>query len=520
VSLWTSLEPASTTVDPGGTATVRLRLRNTADVVDEYRFEPVGPVAAWTAVEPPTLRLYPGTTGTVELTFAPPRTPDAAAGPHPYAVRITPTEHPEAVAVPEGNLTVTPFGELRADMVPPVVKGRFRGRPRLAVDNLGNTAVTASLKGADSGDELSYELRPATVRIEPGRAVFVATTLRPRRIIWFGARQQWPYRLSVLPSGGTPLPVEGSYTQRGVLPRWLAALFGMVGALALAFAALWFTHRPVVGSRAVERTAEVGATLAPSPAATLPAPSSAPSSTPSPAGTPGDGPGPGGSGSGSGGSGKGAARAKKSASGPLDAWAVRPGALGADATGLHPAVPTGVTEAGGHGGCGVFHGKSSQLATTGPVLETGPGRSFTVSAWVYLTATGEFATAVSQTGTVNSAFYLQYSKVGDRWSFSRAAYDSSDIDDVHRAVSTDPPDLNVWTHLVGVFDAADGRMTLYVDGEPQGTATDATPFASGGPLVIGRAQSDSKQRDWFPGQIDEVAVWGRALTAAQVHALS
>ncbi|TSB18663.1 hydrolase, partial [Streptomyces benahoarensis] len=72
MSLWTSLEPASTTVDPGGSTTVRLRLRNTGDVVDEYRCVPVGDLASWTTVEPGTLRLYPGTTGTVELTFAPP----------------------------------------------------------------------------------------------------------------------------------------------------------------------------------------------------------------------------------------------------------------------------------------------------------------------------------------------------------------------------------------------------------------------------------------------------------------
>ncbi|MFF2511419.1 hydrogenase expression protein, partial [Streptomyces sp. NPDC058086] len=79
MSLWTSLEPASSTVDPGGSVRVRLRLRNTGDVVDEYRFEPVGDVAPWAVVEPQTLRLYPGTTGTVELTFSPPRTPDAVA---------------------------------------------------------------------------------------------------------------------------------------------------------------------------------------------------------------------------------------------------------------------------------------------------------------------------------------------------------------------------------------------------------------------------------------------------------
>ncbi|TJZ90551.1 COG1470 family protein, partial [Actinacidiphila oryziradicis] len=132
MSLWTSLEPASATVDPGSTTTVRLRLRNTGDVVDEYRFTPVGDIAPYITVEPPTIRLYPGTTGTVQLTFAPPRTPDATAGPNPYAVQIVPTEHPEATTVPEGNLTITPFTEIRAELVPHTVKGRFRGRPKLA----------------------------------------------------------------------------------------------------------------------------------------------------------------------------------------------------------------------------------------------------------------------------------------------------------------------------------------------------------------------------------------------------
>lgn len=108
---------------------MRLRVRNTGDVVDEYRFEPVGDLAPYARVEPPSLRLYPGTTGTVEVSFDVPRTPDAAAGPHPYAVRITPTEHPEATTVPEGNVTVTPFTEVRAELVPPVVKGRLRASP-------------------------------------------------------------------------------------------------------------------------------------------------------------------------------------------------------------------------------------------------------------------------------------------------------------------------------------------------------------------------------------------------------
>ncbi|QKW29673.1 peptidoglycan-binding protein [Streptomyces seoulensis] len=263
MSLWTSLEPASATVDPGSSTRVRLRLRNTGDVVDEYRFEPVGEIAPWTTVEPQTLRLYPGTTGTVELTFSPPRTPDATAGPNPYAVRITPTEHPEAVTVPEGNLTITPFTEVRAELVPPTVKGRFRGRPRLAVDNLGNTKVTASVSGSDNGDQLSYDLHPSNVQIEPGRAAFVKATLRPRKIIWFGSKEQRPYTLAVQRSGAKPLPVEGTYLQGGFLPRWLATLLGIALALTLAFVMFWITYRPQVRSVATEKLAEAAATALP-----------------------------------------------------------------------------------------------------------------------------------------------------------------------------------------------------------------------------------------------------------------
>ncbi|MGW2615553.1 hydrolase [Streptomyces sp. NPDC001500] len=277
MSLWTSLEPSSVTVDPGSRATVRLRVRNTGDVVDEYRFEPVGAVAPWTTVEPQTLRLYPGTTGTVELTFAPPRTPDATAGPNPYAVRITPTEHPDAVTVPEGNLTVTPFTEVRAELVPPTVKGRFRGRPRLAVDNLGNTRVTASLSGSDTGDRLSYDLKPGSVQIEPGRAVFVDTTLRPRRIIWFGSKEEQPYTLNVQRSGAAPLPVDGTFVQRGFLPRWLATALSLTVALAIAFVMIWLTYKPQVRSLASEKVAQADVnTLAPSPSATPSAPALVP----------------------------------------------------------------------------------------------------------------------------------------------------------------------------------------------------------------------------------------------------
>ncbi|WP_328537643.1 RICIN domain-containing protein [Streptomyces sp. NBC_00344] len=291
MSIWTSIEPASTTVDPGSTTTVRLRLRNTGDIVDEYRCVPVGDIAPYITVEPATIRLYPGTTGTVELTFAPPRTPDATAGPNPYGIQITPTEHPGATTVPEGNLTITPFTEVRAELVPHTVKGRFRGRPKLAIDNIGNTRLTASVNGSENGDQLSYEIHPANVQIEPGRAAFVNTTLRPRNITWFGRKENRPYRLAVQRSGTPPLTIDGTYVQKGFLPRWLATFLAVALALTVMFVIAWFAYKPQVHSLATEQLAESGKKLpTPTPSAPLPqpSPSSSAAALPVPSPKPGD----------------------------------------------------------------------------------------------------------------------------------------------------------------------------------------------------------------------------------------
>ncbi|MFF2460840.1 hydrolase [Streptomyces mirabilis] len=346
MSLWTSLEPASSTVDPGGSTKVRLRLRNTGDVVDEYRFEPVGDVAPWTVVEPPSLRLYQGTTGTVELTFSPPRSPDAVAGPNPFAVRITPTEHPEATTVPEGNLTITPFTEVRAELVPPTVKGRFRGRPRLAVDNLGNTRLTASVSGSDNGDHLSYDIHPSNVQIEPGRAAFVKATLKPRQIIWFGSKEQRPYTLAIQRSGTGPQPVEGTYVQRGFLPRWLATFLGVFMALAITFVMLWIAYKPQVRTSATEKLQEAGiSTLPPSPSTsaappTPPSPSAAAPVVPSAPETQAA------SGSGGGGGGSSETKPKESAAPPEDTAATAVAQLAAQDPGRHICYRAYLTDEG------------------------------------------------------------------------------------------------------------------------------------------------------------------------------
>ncbi|WP_433555646.1 hypothetical protein ACQPWY_24675 [Pseudonocardia xinjiangensis] len=125
MSLWTSLEPTSSTVTPGaGAATFTLKVRNNGDTVEEYQLSVLGPLSRFCQFTPDKLRLFPGDEGTVTLTVKVPRTPEVLAGPTPIGVRVVPREHPELSDVAEGTVTVTSFGDLRAEMNPVTVRGR------------------------------------------------------------------------------------------------------------------------------------------------------------------------------------------------------------------------------------------------------------------------------------------------------------------------------------------------------------------------------------------------------------
>ena len=205
---------------------------------------------------------------------------------------------------------------------------------------------------------------------------------------------------------------------------------------------------------------------------------------------------------------------------PVSFWYLNDdtGTTARDAMNAHPAVGSNIAWCTAWDGkCATFNGSNSDFVTSGQVLDTGPGRSFTVSAWVDMTAfTHGYETIVSQDGSYDSGFYLQYSDIAHRWAFSRVTADTGTGPAGIRALSASSASLNLWTHLVGVFDASDHQLRLYVNGVLQGTATAPAPFAATGDLAIGRAQFDGKPVDWFEGSADQVRVWNVALTTAQV----
>jgi hypothetical protein len=508
VSTWAELAPLSVNVDAGEEAEATLRIRNDSDIVEEYHVDVVGDPAQWCTVQPATLRLYPQTTETVRLTFRPPRGPDPAAGPHSYGARITLAEDSEAVTVPEGNVSVAPFTDVRAELLPVTVRGWSRARQRLVVDNYGNTSLTAAVVASTRDNRVEFDTRTPSFQVLPGRAHFGMFRLRPPHLLWIGRAVSHPFTMSVRPSGSKPVDVAGTYLQTALLPSWLARLGALLAALIAAFVALWFLIAPTATSLATAQapastpaaaqTQEAQTqTAAPStPAATTSAPAASAPAQPAASTAP----------------------PAVTLPAPYGWWNLNEGS-GTTATdrgtGNHPMTAQGNVSWCSSDNCANFNGSTTDFVTNTAYPATGSNSSYTVSVrlWMYsLPASGKYETAVSQDGGSgnNSGFWLQSNS--SCWDLSVQGA-SADANGCVKTVA------QAWTNLVGVVDMASGQIRLYVNGKETGSASTDSVSGANGPLVIGRAQWGGNASDRFLGTIADVEYFNTALSTKQVQLL-
>jgi hypothetical protein len=173
--------------------------------------------------------------------------------------------------------------------------------------------------------------------------------------------------------------------------------------------------------------------------------------------------------------------------------------------------------AGGYdfaGNAVTFDGRTGFAAssTSAPITTTS---SFSVSAWVSLVDPLEYANVVSQLGEEAAAFYLG---VGESsWGFAMKDADTNQPGHTIRASAhQNLLDIGTWTHLVGVHDANEGEIRLYVDGAIAAATVFDGPWQAEGLLTIGRAQAHSAPADFWPGSIANVAIYADALTSRQI----
>jgi hypothetical protein len=137
----------------------------------------------------------------------------------------------------------------------------------------------------------------------------------------------------------------------------------------------------------------------------------------------------------------------------------------------------------------------------------------TIEAWVYPTALSGWRTVVLKEATSpNGLAYSLYAN--DNVPTRPAGY-------VNRGAGGDVPVrgvvplvLNTWSHLAVTYGG--GSFRLYVNGTQVGTvALTGNIRTSTGALRIG---GNSVWQEWFAGRIDEVRIYNRALTAAEISA--
>lgn len=143
--------------------------------------------------------------------------------------------------------------------------------------------------------------------------------------------------------------------------------------------------------------------------------------------------------------------------------------------------------------------------------------SYSVAGW-YKVAGGSGRRFLWETSPANWAISAEVTPDGNLKAFARLADASS-----HSADTGMQPGLGEWHHVAVTFDGAAGEGAIYFDGTPVDVAWDPA-F----PVFVGTADTEGfhigsfrgGSDRFFDGLIDDVGVWNRVLSAAEVEHLS
>ncbi|MGW2368313.1 LamG-like jellyroll fold domain-containing protein [Streptomyces sp. NPDC001667] len=148
--------------------------------------------------------------------------------------------------------------------------------------------------------------------------------------------------------------------------------------------------------------------------------------------------------------------------------------------------------------------------------------SFAISLWARLPKDKPTHTAVAltQAGANASGAEIYYSPSFDRWVLNQHTKDTVDAPSNKVVQSAGPfPQGGEWAHLVGVRDIVAGTLTLYVNGVAAGSVPLGSPWYADRQLQIGAGAYGGRQDNFFAGDIDDVRIYDRPASAAEVQQL-
>jgi hypothetical protein len=140
------------------------------------------------------------------------------------------------------------------------------------------------------------------------------------------------------------------------------------------------------------------------------------------------------------------------------------------------------------------------------------GSSYTISAWIKIPASGFAggACAIGSSSNNNSPAIVT------TYDVTYFFYGFNGDQDCNPATSAGPLDLDTWYHIAGTSDAGSSTGKWYLNA----TLISEDLFSS----LIGTDELqlgayDARALPTFSGEIDEVGVWNRALTGAEITSL-
>lgn len=198
------------------------------------------------------------------------------------------------------------------------------------------------------------------------------------------------------------------------------------------------------------------------------------------------------------------------------------GTAGTALNGSYYGVPTLQAPGAVAGDAAASYSGNLQYSETPLNAALNPSGPFTVEFWANLTndTAGAKSGVVSRYVTIpggptSQQGYLFFANNGNTsWQFR--VYNgtgNTTITDTSVDVAA-----NTWYHIVGVYDGA--NISIYVNGVPTSTTSGTVVYArnTNAPTRIGAGTTETTPSLFFPGQLDNVAIYHSVLTPAQIVA--
>ena len=178
------------------------------------------------------------------------------------------------------------------------------------------------------------------------------------------------------------------------------------------------------------------------------------------------------------------------------------------------AAPNGVTFAAGEVGRAFNLNGTTNFIRINDSPSLRPA-SVSIEGWFYFSAQPNQAHLVAK--AAGSGIYDSYVLFFYGGTLHGAVGDATGVDQLD---SDFTPQLNQWYHIAYTYNHAAGTHALYVDGVQRSSgATTRVIGYDNHPLLIGAESENESIQYFFPGRIDEVSIYNRGLSAAEVKSI-